>query len=51
MTTSAMTALVIPRLGVDFGGRHFRFGPALEVALDRRGYASIEVVQAVAWHF
>ena len=51
MTSSATTALVIPRLGVDFGGRHLRYGPAVEVALDRHGYASFEVVQAVGWHF
>ena len=50
-TSFATTGLVFPRVGVDFGRRHLRYGPAVEVALDRHGYAGIEVLQAVSWHF
>lgn len=49
-TSFATTGLVFPRVGVDFG-RQLRYGPAVEVALDRHGYAGIEVLQAFSWHF
>ena len=37
----ASDGIVVPRIGLDIGTRHFRLRPGLEMQLDRTGWAGL----------
>ena len=47
----ATDAVVVPRIGLDLGTRHFRLRPGLEMQLDRTGWAGVGATAAIAYQW
>jgi hypothetical protein len=47
----ASDAIVVPRVGLDLGTRHFRFRPGLEMQIDHTGWSGLAATAAVAYQW